>query len=114
MSGAKQMTEKWPDPELDEFERERSKLEAAIAVAKARAAAARDMLQTREATVKAALRADVIAAQDDVAAMERDHQRRVAEVREQARIEAAGIVATARRTADDLLLGVTSPGSERE
>ena len=47
------MTEKWPDPALDEFERERSKLEAAIAVARARAAAARDMLQTREATVKA-------------------------------------------------------------
>lgn len=108
------MTEKWPDPELEEFDRERSRLEAAIAVAKARAAAARDMLQTRETTVKAALRADVIAAQDDVAEMERDYQRRITEVREQARSQAAAIVAEARRTADDLLLGTTPTGWESE
>lgn len=103
-----QSGEKWPDPELEEFERDKSQLEAAIAVAKARAAAARDMLQTREATVKAALRADVVAAQDEVAAMEREHQRRVAEVREAARREADVIVAAARREADDLLLGVNT------
>ena len=56
-------------------------------------------------------RGDVIAAQDAVAEMEREHQRAVAAVRENARLEAEAIVADAKRRANALLL---ESGTERE
>jgi hypothetical protein len=102
---------RWPDPALEQFERERAALEADIAEAKARAAAAKELASAREASLKATLRGDVIAAQDAVAEMEREHQRAVAMVRENARLEAEAIVADAKRTANALLL---ESGTERE
>jgi hypothetical protein len=100
----------WPDPAQEEFEAERARLEAAIAVARARTAAAHDALRSRESSVKSTLRADVLAAQDAVAAMEREHDRRVAEVRSTARLDADALIAAAHSEAEALLLGSSAIG----
>ena len=86
----------WPAAQPDEFDRERSRLEAEIAVAKARTAVARHRVAQREAEVHAALRAEILDSQEQLAEMERDHESAVTAVREAARVEAARIIATAR------------------
>ncbi len=77
----------------DEFEVERSRLEAEISAVKSRAVAARSLATGVHAT----LHAEVIAAQDALADMERQHGTDIATIREAARVEVARILSEARQ-----------------
>ena len=90
-------TDCWPEVPVDELEVERPRLEAEIAAAKARAAAARYRAADRDAEMRAALRAELLASQETLAEMERQHEITVAMVSEVARAEVARTLAEARR-----------------
>ena len=83
----------WPGAEPDEFEVERQRLEAEIAAAKARTAEARRRAADRDTE----LRAELIASQELVAEVERQHEMAVARVREAAQAEVKRVLTEARR-----------------
>jgi hypothetical protein len=87
----------WPATAADEFESERRRLESEIAVATERAAVARQRAIEREAEMRAALREILVASQERVAEIEREHESALAVLRQQAQDEAARILADARR-----------------
>ena len=84
------------DPELDHV-----RLEAEIAAARARVAIAKH----RSAEVSAALRAEILASQEQLAEMERAHAVEIAEIQAQARAESAELMATARLEAARIIAG---------
>lgn len=88
----------WPESPLDDFERQRPRLEGEIAAAKARTAAARQRTAAREAEVRAALRAELVASKDSVAEIERECDIAIANVRKAAQIEVERILAEAWAT----------------
>ena len=85
----------WPESPLDDFERQRPRLEGEIAAAKARTAAARQRTAAREAEVRAALRAELVASKESVAEIERECDIAIANVRKAAQIEVERILAEA-------------------
>lgn len=78
-----------------ELELEHARFEAEIAAARARVAIAKH----RSAAVSAALRAEVLASQEELAQMERAHLEAIEEIRASAQMESAQILAAARREA---------------
>lgn len=86
----------WPEAARDELDVERPRLEAEIAAAKARAAAARDRTVRRDLEMRNALRDELIASQESLAEIERQHEADVAKIREVARAEAQRILAEVR------------------
>ena len=94
---------------LDEFEVERSRLEAEISAVKSRAIAARHLATGVHAT----LHAEVIAAQDALAEMERQHGIDIAMIREAARVEVARILSEARQQVARGVNGPTGSGGRQ-
>ncbi len=93
----------------DEFEAERSRLEAEISTVKSRAVAARRLAPGVHAT----LHAEVIAAQDALAEMERQHGIDIASIREAARVEVARILSEARQQVARGANGPTGSGGHQ-
>ena len=91
-----------------ELEAERQRLEAQIAATHARILAARNRADQRDAEIGALLHADLVASQDYIAEMERQHDNAVAAVRAAAEAEIAAILATRTSTIDE----TTSIGAE--
>ncbi|MCU1366778.1 MAG: hypothetical protein JWL72_4269 [Ilumatobacteraceae bacterium] len=87
----------WPAASPGACDLERPRLEAEIAAAKARAASARHRAAQRDAQMRAALRVELEASQERLAAMEREHEAAVAAVLADAQAKAARIVAEARQ-----------------
>jgi hypothetical protein len=85
----------WPDPPLDDLERQRARLEGEIAAARARTAAARERAAARDAEMRAALRAELVASKESVDEIERECDISIAKVREAAQIEVERILAEA-------------------
>jgi hypothetical protein len=85
----------WPDLPLDDLEQQRPRLEGEIAAAKARTAAARERAAARDAEVRAALRAELVASKESVAEIERDCDITIANIRKAAQIEVERILAEA-------------------
>lgn len=84
-----------------ELEAERQRLEAQIAATSARILAARSRADQRDAEIGALLRDDLVASQDYIAEMERQHDSAVAAVRAAAEAEIAAILATPTSTIDE-------------
>ena len=89
----------WRDLALGELEAERARLEAEIASAKSRTAAARHRMAERDAEVRAALRAELLASKETVTELERHHQTELAAIEERAHAEVVRINAESRRVA---------------
>lgn len=87
----------WPQAEEDEFEIERRRIDAQLAAARTRVIAARQLAETREVELRLALRAEIVASQESLAAMSRDHECTLAAIRTAARDEVESILAEARR-----------------
>lgn len=66
---------------------ERSRLEAALAEKAAALEAAKDRLHQKEARIKSVLREELVASRERLAAMDREHDERVAAIRAAARAE---------------------------
>jgi hypothetical protein len=93
------MVDSWLEPERDKLNEERSRLEREIAAAKARAEAARRRTALREEDMRASMRAELSAAQQALADMERQHEATLAMVKSTAQAEIDRILAEARRDA---------------
>ena len=93
------------NPELDHV-----RLEAEIAAARARVAIAKH----RSAEVSAALRAEILASQEQLAEMERAHVEAIATIQAQGRAESAEIMATARLEAARVITGSADGGDATE
>lgn len=85
-----------PEFEVPGMEEQRARLEADIASARARTATARHRAALRDVDVRAALRTELDASRQALAAMEHEYETMMATVREGARIEVERIVAEAR------------------
>jgi hypothetical protein len=90
------------------FDAERQRLEAELATARARTAAARRQAEVHDAAARVALSAELAAARDQIAEIERIHQEAVSIVRESARSESERVLAEARRVAAGLDDGAAS------
>lgn len=86
--------------ELALLEDERTRLEVEIAAAEERLAAAKQRVAQRDADARAALRAEIVAARNTIAEMERLHAEAIEQVRESARLEVERILEEARRAAE--------------
>lgn len=84
----------------DPLDEERTRLEAELAQAKERLLAAQHRAAKLDAEAKAALRAELAASRDVLAAMERDHAQALTAVRADADAEVERILATAREQAE--------------
>jgi hypothetical protein len=84
-----------------ELEAERQRLGAQIAATQARIIAARSRADQRDAEIGALLHADLVASQDYIAEMERQHDHAVAAVRAAAEAEIATIIAIRTSTIDE-------------
>ena len=70
-----------------EAHEERAQLEAALAAKADALEAAKERLQQKEALIKSVLRDELLASRERLAAMDRDHDERVAAIRAAARAE---------------------------
>jgi hypothetical protein len=84
------------------FDSERQRLEAELATVRARTVAARREAEAHDAAARAALSAELAAARDRIAEIERIHQEAVSIVRASARSESERVLAEARRVAANL------------
>lgn len=97
----------WPGAH-NELEMERSRLEAEIAAAKARTLAA----QHHDSVMRAALHEEVVASQQSLAEMERQHDAVIGSIREVAQTEAARILLEARQQVAHRAGRVSGPDTE--
>jgi len=81
----------------DDIVVEQRRLEAALAAAKARVVAADALVAARDEEVRAGLRAELLAAQETLAEMERRHDAVIARLRADTEAEVARILAAAPR-----------------
>jgi len=98
---------------VDPLDEERTRLEAELAQARARLLAAQHRAAQLDAEAKAALRAELAASRDVLAAMERDHEARCAEVRAEADAEVERVLADARDEAARIRAAIEPGGSEQ-
>jgi prophage DNA circulation protein len=86
------------DQSLDtgQLERKLARLHEEIAAAQTRAEAAKRRITEREAEVRDVLRAELLASQEAVAEMERQHELNVESIRQRTNAEVARILAEAR------------------
>ena len=80
---------------------ERRRLEGDIAAAKRRAASSQQRIEAAELDIREALRAELSASKDALAAIERQHEVTVAMIRNAAQAEVQRIIAEARHAAGD-------------
>lgn len=81
------------DPDMSADHDERARLVAEVAAANARTAAARERVAAREAEVRAALHAELVASRELLAEMERQHDVAIAMIRSAAQAEVERILA---------------------
>ncbi len=95
---------------------ERRRLDDDIAAAKRRGAASRQRIEAAEADIREALRAELSASRDALAAIERQHEVTVAMIRSAAQAEVERILANARQavSGSDLRLDHSHQNDSRQ
>ena len=85
----------WPPKPFDEQAVERRRLEQELASARERVALAVEQAAQRDASMKAALREELVASRERLIEMDRRHDERIAEIRAAADAEVERIIAAA-------------------